>query len=94
MVDFSYQTPKYCIINHTTDVMTYVRAHSHRKLFTAPATVRVIQRMLVRTAEYLWEIVSSIKGNCFMTSDLLMEINFGRAPKFFLRGTFGNYLIC
>ena len=49
--------------------------------------------MLIQCAAYLWEIVSSIKGNCFKTSDLLMEINFGRSPKFFLSGTFGNYLI-
>ena len=51
--------------------------------------------MLKVAAAYLWEIVSSIKGNCFKTSDLLMEINFGPAHQSFSCGvTFGDYWIC
>ena len=41
------------------------------------------------TPIYLMEIVSPIKGNCFKTSHLLIEINFGRAPKFVSMGYFG-----
>ena len=44
------------------------------------------------TPIYLLEIVSPIKGNCFKTSHLLMENNFGRSPKFFLRGYFFSNL--
>ena len=31
-----------------------------------------------------------LSGNGFITSELLMENTFGRAPKFFLRGTFSQ----
>ena len=59
-----------------------------------------IKRMLIMAAAYLLGngklFYQLIKGNCFKTfvHILLMEINFGRAPKFFLRVTFGDYWIC
>ena len=58
-----------------------------RVIVIAPTTVTVIQRMLIQPVAYLWEIVSSIKRNCFKTSDLLNKTTFGRAPKFFLTFT-------
>ena len=68
-----------------------------RVIVIAPTTVTVIQRMLIQPVAYLWEIVSSIKRNCFKTSDLLNKTTFGRAPKFFLYPetcTYICFLIC
>ena len=55
----------------------------------------VIQRIVIVAAEYSWESVSSIKGNCFETSDLLSfgKFNFGRAPTFESCGDFGGHLV-
>ena len=55
----------------------YMAVRGHGRLRRGRREARVV------VAEtWLWEIVSSIEGNCFKTSHLLMENNFGRSPKF------------